>query len=285
MRCVSRIRLKNPNKRKAHSEPYIDVPCGYCGNCIANHANAWTFRLTIEEKISQSAHFITLTYDEEILKQNHHLHEYPSLDKSHCQNFLKRLRKYQSREHPEMDKIKYYLVGEYGEKKGRPHYHAIMFNLHIKTISILDKIWQGGKVHVGQVTRQSINYVTYYVFKKKTNKEQNERLQRANEFALMSKGIGEAYINNKKYHVENQTYTTFINGKPSSLPRYYRDLFFTRGEQIAIKNKYHNLSEEQRDKEIKRLQKLNRSNPEWEIDHREFSKQLNKLNKLKNDKF
>ena len=94
--------------------------------------NQWSFRLREELKDSESAHFLTLTYDDEhiIITGNNE----PTLYKRDVQLFLKSLRKLQKQ------KIKYYFVGEYGGKTDRPHYHAIIFNLTKDTLVKIPRI-------------------------------------------------------------------------------------------------------------------------------------------------
>lgn len=135
----------------------------------------------------QNATFATLTYDDE------HLPEGGTLVPKHTQDWLKRLRR-----QIEPTKIRYYLVGEYGEKTGRPHYHAIIFGLsyHGRDAEIMQTTWGKGGCYFGDVTKDSTAYVTGYVTKKWTNKNDPKVLEflkgRHPEFARMSKrpGIG-----------------------------------------------------------------------------------------------
>lgn len=224
MRCASPIRIKNPakNKRKAAKTPFVDVPCGKCGNCLANKANDWTFRLSIEEKKAVSAFFITLTYEDEYLPFNENGDA--TLHKPDFQKFVKRLRKAQLKMFPKSKKIIYYAVGEYGENYQRPHYHAIMFNVNYDVALQIDKIWGHGLAHIGEVNKQSINYCTYYVLKRDVRKSKS--IGRVPEFSLMSKGIGEGYEQNKDYHLNNKTMVAVVNGNNYRLPSYYRRKWF-----------------------------------------------------------
>lgn len=115
-----------------------------------------------------------------------------SLAKRDVQLFFKRLRKSQ----PEGTSIKYYTVGEYGGKTFRPHYHAIVFNAAINTIQ---DAWQMGTVHYGTVSGASIGYTLKYMAKiSRIPLHSND--DRVPEFALMSKGLGEAYLKKKWSH-------------------------------------------------------------------------------------
>ena len=151
------------------------VPCGRCPSCLKRRQSGWIFRLEQELKVSRSAHFITLTYDDENLKCSPH--GLLTLDKKDHQLFMKRLRdkinfdiaktygttkKLANQFAPT---LRYYSCGEYGETTLRPHYHSIIFNLpsyylepdkidtKIKKteLSRLEKIWGKGSIHVGDV--------------------------------------------------------------------------------------------------------------------------------------
>lgn len=113
--------------------------------------------------------FITLTYDDE------HLPDDLSVDVRVFQRFMKRLRKRYGAG------IRFFHCGEYGSKKFRPHYHAILFNHDFedkvlwKTQSNgerlyvsagLQELWPQGYSSVGTVTFQSASYVARYVTKK-----------------------------------------------------------------------------------------------------------------------
>lgn len=96
----------------------LNVPCGKCMACRIARSREWTTRLIHELSYWDKASFVTLTYD------NEHLPSDNSLSVRHWQLFMKRLRK-----QVEPLKIKYFASGEYGDKFGRPHYHAIIFGL------------------------------------------------------------------------------------------------------------------------------------------------------------
>lgn len=270
---------------KRSKEPFITVACQRCNNCLRKKANDKTFQIAVEEKNSQSAHFITLTYeDTELYKQTEgDMDAYPSVDKRDVQLFYKRLRKFQTKYHKEMKPIKYYTVSEYSPTNGRPHYHAIVFNLHPNVKSQISKIWAKGNVHTGAVSSASINYVTYYVFEKRENKPLNQYYQRENEFSLTSQNLGHAYLKNKKYHVDNKTFLAIVNGKTFSLPNYYKEKMFTKGQINSINKKYEAQTEIERQKEIQRLLKLGHKNPEYALESRLF-KQQEKLTHTKKEK-
>lgn len=173
------------------------------------------------------------------------------------QKFIKRLRK-----HLGDKKIKYYLCGEYGDKKNRPHYHVILFGHDFEdkelnkmsngnalyTSETLGKIWTKGYHYIGHVTFESAAYVARYVMKKWkkdsredepmvnmanaiVNRETGEILEVEPEFCLMSRGrekgtaIGASWLEQFRGDTDKDFIT--IKGQPMSLPKYY-DLLLER---------------------------------------------------------
>src|SRR5678816_1259739 len=140
--CLTPFFIKDGNGKQ------VLVPCSKCTTCKARRVSAWSFRLMQEQKKSISAHFITLTYND--THQPITKNGYRSLRKRHLRSFFKRLRKAQtSKGRVPAKAIKYFAVGEYGGKVGRPHYHLLLFNCDIKTIQ---KAWSASK-HVYIVTK------------------------------------------------------------------------------------------------------------------------------------
>lgn len=219
MPCDSTITVRNKRGER------FEVPCGKCPPCKLRRVQGWVFRLQQEENRCLCAHFVTLSYDTNhvpITKNG-----FMTLRKSDVQNFFKRLRKMV----PDV-KVKYYLAGEYGTKRSRPHYHAIIFNVTDR--NLYAKAWalegkQFGTVHIGQVSGASIAYTLKYIDKPQTPRK-HARDDRQREFSLMSKGLGENYVTDatKEYHnrsLENN-FLTERGGKRIALPRFYRYKLF-----------------------------------------------------------
>jgi len=210
MRCISPLTLKTG----------LTVPCGHCNFCLANRRADWSFRLYQENKVSQSAHFLTLTYDDTTVPVGDDCF---SLCKRDLQLFTKRLRKENG------SKLRYYSVGEYGTRTQRPHYHSIMFNLQKRVLQSLPQIWGLGLVHIGDVNAASIHYVTKYVI----NADKQVR-GREPPFCVMSRrpGIGASYLEtHQNYHRDAMRYYSRQKGIYSRLPRYFKDKFFTKDEK------------------------------------------------------
>lgn len=208
-----------------HDGELLVVPCGKCLPCLVNKRNDWSFRLMQEYKGSRSAAFITLTYSAKYVPDN-------GLSKRHVQLFMKRLRKSYGK------KLRYYLVGEYGTKTQRPHYHLLLFNFDVEHESFIRSAWSArsgepfGLVHIGEVTEASIRYCTKYVIQRGgaflgTSKS---------PFALMSRayGLGANYLTDQmiSWHrggsIREMTagsakVFTMQFGVKGRLPRYYKD--------------------------------------------------------------
>jgi len=244
--CLTPITLFRKTGTGLNKKSRSDVvPCGKCPNCVKRRSIGWVFRLKEEHKVSQTACFLTLTYEDEklpITKDGWY-----TLDKRHLQLFMKRLRKSIKDVYDEEYKIRYYAVGEYGSKFGRPHYHYIMFNLpkdiidasyvenRINRNEVLEGIWTNGHIDVGTVTEKSIAYVSGYCHKTLYNHPEDIDVQK--EFSLMSKGIGKAYLTDsvKKYYQNKKIpYLTIEEGQKHIMPRYYKDKLYTKAEKSVM---------------------------------------------------
>lgn len=216
----------------------LELPCGRCTRCRLEKSRQWAVRCMHELQMHDESAFANLTLDDE--------HWEPSLDHKHFQGFMKRLR------HARPDAaISYYMSGEYGEKYGRPHYHAILFGVgfpdktyygkspsghHLYTSKELDALWQRGECKIGAVTFESAAYVARYVMKKLNGEKAESQYKRVDpatgeqielkpEYSRMSlkPAIGRRWI--EKYHPEVYPNDQVISrGHPAKPPRYY-DLY------------------------------------------------------------
>lgn len=219
---------------------YYYVRCGKCEACLSLRRSQWAFRLTKELENSESAYFLTLTYDDEHLPYDKKVVNgeevyVQTVCKKDVQLFFKRLRK-----SIQPFKIRYFLVSEYGPKTFRPHYHLILFNfpnaLKRKLDDYLQNAWNLGFITVAPVNSSRINYVCSYcldysMLPKHLNKN----------FMLCSRrpGLGHAYLehnNTVSYHRNNMDFNGYVisGTKPYKipLPRYYRDKLFTDVERL-----------------------------------------------------
>lgn len=182
----------------------VPVPCGRCIGCRLDYSRSWAVRCLLESKYHENNQFITLTYDDNHLPSDNSVH------KRDLQLFFKRIRKYM-KSYYNIDNIKYYACGEYGDKSMRPHYHVIFFGLplydkkflscsrgvNLYTSDIVSKCWPLGIHSVGDVNYETAAYTARYVMKKRkgiyASWYADHNLEP--EFVLMSRrpGIGLQY--------------------------------------------------------------------------------------------
>ena len=220
------------DRRKASYGGVVGEPqiaCGQCIGCRLERSRQWAIRCVHEAQLHERNCFITLTYD------NDHLPSGGTLVKKHFQDFMKSLR------HKVSDRIRYFHCGEYGEKFGRPHYHAIMFGFDfpdkrlwrisggekLYVSEMLSETWGKGHCSVGSVSFDSAAYVARYCVKKITGSEAESHYQgRLPEYTTMSRrpGIGKGWFD--KYSGDAfPSDSILIRGKEMKVPRYYDRVF------------------------------------------------------------
>ena len=223
---------------------YIEIPCGKCEVCKANQARQKGERAMAEASLYLYNECINLTYNEENLPRNSSGRG--TLRYEDVQLFKKRLLKYW-KEHYNEDKIKFLCACEYGEQYGRPHYHMIMFNFqcHDKydwgqskkgskqfRSPIIEKLWGLGNVTLGEVTPETIQYVSNYCLKKFKGKKAKgvyEKMGIEPEMVRGSNrnGLGSAFWaqHKKTYEEHGKCFLGTFNGlKTLYTNRYYDEL-------------------------------------------------------------
>lgn len=201
--------LIKPFPKDFHGDSGIDgivtIPCGKCIGCRLDYSRQWANRCMLEMQYHEEAWFVTLTYDQAHVPLSWYTDpdtgeafQAMTLRKRDFQLFMKRLRK-----EYEPQKIRFFAAGEYGDKKLRPHYHVILFGLHIDDLQLyeehvgdfpyytserLQKVWDSGldnwidlkyiskggitplatrgMVIIAPVNWQTCAYVARYVIKK-----------------------------------------------------------------------------------------------------------------------
>lgn len=200
-------------------------PCTKCLPCRFNRRRMWTHRIVLESLQHSESSFLTLTYDDD------HLPAGGTLVPRDVQLFIKRLRKF-----IEPLKLRYFFVGEYGDKTWRPHYHAALFGIGTGFAGIIKEAWPAGHVYLGDLTLHSAQYVAGYTVKKMTAKDDARLNGLYPEFARMSlrPGIGALSVPDivkslqceagAKYVVENGDIprTLSTGGKTMPIGRYMR---------------------------------------------------------------
>jgi len=166
-------------------------PCGKCHNCRINRKRDWQARLLLEAASSAFSLFITLTIGVEDAKADSYC---TYLDKGTVQRFLKRLRKPLPK-----GAVRYLIVGEYGTRAGRAHYHALIFSSVPLSQDLVSKAWGQGHVDFGDVQQESIDYCLACCLKSSDSDDTlsgDDALRRSchPEFRLHSQGLGKAAL-------------------------------------------------------------------------------------------
>lgn len=221
--------------------PCLDIPCGQCIGCRLDRSLDWAVRISCEASLYKQNCFITLTYAPENLPLG------GSLCLAHFQLFMKRLRSKYGKN------IRFFHCGEYGEKLGRPHYHACLLNFdfadklyHRSTArgdkiyrsASLEQLWPYGLSEIGDVTFESAAYVARYVTKKVTGKLAPDHYaiepvidestgeivdSKRPEYTTMSRrpGIGAPWL--EKFHADVYSHDYFVtrSGAKMKPPRFF----------------------------------------------------------------
>lgn len=231
------------DRNKGYIDMPVTIPCGQCIGCRLEYSRQWAIRCVHEAQMHDENAFVTLTFAPEHLPKDRSIH------KEDLQKFMRRLRKII---YPH--KVRFFGCGEYGEKRGRPHYHVLIFGygfpdkkLHgishgnrLYVSPTLERAWPYGYALIGDVTFQSAAYVARYISKKITggtleaqakrdqeytivDEETGECFNISPEFCLMSRrpGIGYAWFLNYKRDTDKDFIT--INGQRMTLPKYYNE--------------------------------------------------------------
>lgn len=200
------------------------------------------------EKATRASNY-SQTSSEQALRQIDSLHP------RDAQLFMKRLRFNLAKLNPSA-RVRFYLVGEYGERFGRPHYHIALFGEdfsddrryhytsdsghNVWRSSRLEELWPYGNSEVGELTIESAAYIAAYVLKKINGKKADEHYRRTDpntgqeiwiepEFAFMSRGgrrgrgIAAEWLS--KYMSDVYPHDHVVhNGKQLKPPRYFDKL-------------------------------------------------------------
>lgn len=246
------------------SFPYKLIPCGRCDGCRLAYSKQWANRCLMELESHDSAFFVTLTYNDQFVPKSYYTdgdgvcQMSLTLQKRDFQLFMKRLRQEFSH-----DRIRFFASGEYGDNTFRPHYHAILFGLHLDDLTPSGKSPEGfqyyysprfqrcwsqqvnllgdrskqapyqemGYALVAPVTWETCAYVARYTMKKLRGNQRffYEEFSLEPPFSLMSlkPGIGADYLRNHPdiYDYSYINLMTEKGGKKVPHPRYLDKLF------------------------------------------------------------
>lgn len=218
------------------------VPCGKCSECLNQRSKMYALRCLMEAREHDEVCSLILTYDKPHLGDGR-------LHYDHVRAFFKRLRRYVEYRYGKTG-LKFFVCGEYGDKKKRPHWHMMIFGwkpdkdreefkfypsgstkqLRNKSLK-LQELWQQGYVDVAvDFDDTHAFYISRYVQKKfvkgsdldSTQKPLMEEQQYFPE-KYCSPGLGNEYffkhmktfLREGKIEVAGHTY---------AIPRCFKDL-------------------------------------------------------------
>jgi hypothetical protein len=206
---------------------FYSLNCQSCDACLMNRANEWGLRAQHEMKFHHATSFVTLTYDNDNLPFGR------TLVKRHYQNFLKNLRYW----YPDMS---YMLCGEYGSKRGRPHYHALLFGVDfpdqtffekrgsfpVFTSDRLSQSWgRKGLAVVSPASYETAAYIARYTLKKREHRFSKGGILVPEFFQpSLKRSIGKDFF----FSFHSDCFPTgylIKDGFKVPVPRYYRKLY------------------------------------------------------------
>lgn len=152
--CVNPVLLPNGQ----------EVACHKCWQCIKRKVEDWTGRCIAESKTAFMTRSVTLTYGrDKHLDAVDHLRA-AVLTYSDVQTYIRSMR----------DAgyiVRYFIVGEYGSKKGRSHWHGVLFfdgtKLPLRPLdrNFMDTHWPHGHSFWQQGSPETLQYVCKYITK------------------------------------------------------------------------------------------------------------------------
>lgn len=219
MLCTSPITVPRPGQSYSAL-----VGCGQCIPCRVNRSRVWAHRLELEADLHADNSFITLSYEDAYLPRLGDTRvgdridscvipeQMSTLRPRDYRLFMKRLRKAWLEQTGQ--KLRFYLVGEYGDETERAHYHLALFGFPTcrrgRTLrrgrstrplwaeccefcKLIGDAWGYGDVDLGRLEPESANYLAGYILKKMTRPDDIRLNGRHPEFSRMSNqngGIG-----------------------------------------------------------------------------------------------
>lgn len=158
------------------------VPCRNCWRCRQNKINDWVGRCIAESRTSVGWSAITLTYGPDSEGEKNHIRA-AVLTYSDVQKYFKLLRRHG---YP----LRYLVAGEFGAKKGRAHWHMIVFwtkrvPKHIEDgketdmplrCRFIERHWPHGFSQWDTGNEKAIRYVCKYVSKDLLDAERQQQV-------------------------------------------------------------------------------------------------------------
>lgn len=225
-----------PNKKNKFNPPvlkderlrYVPVECGKCIECRKKKKREWTMRLCEEIRNDNKCYFVTLTFNDESLKNL----SKECFKRNCCMNneethivVTKAIRRYLEliRKHTGKS-VKHWFITEKGEDFERIHLHGLIWG-----DKDLLQHWKYGFTYCGKfVNETTINYITKYMLK------QCEKDKTFIGKIFASAGIGKGYLKRCRENEyagkdTNENYRT-KTGMKIPLAEYFRRKIYSEEE-------------------------------------------------------
>lgn len=309
--CLNPIWIKNKGYYRLGGMPYVECPCGHCEECADTRAidyfvRTWALYRSLPE--NWSVWFCTFTFNEEnvprsrvMARQHSELTGYyiTQIGETRCfdhrilHRFTKSYRQYYRRdlglEPPHM-----LITCEFGDKFGRPHYHAIVFlprQMTWQTFKAeIERFWHYGftkNVSLARVdglehersVENSIKYVVKYVTKGNgysmpyyfnhgdrvflgdvPPEYYTPRVFTTNHFGAALEKV----LTKQNYEDNKITFQVHGKWKEFNLPSYFRRRYYTSTKVIKVE-KYYKNTYWHRDKLCKRITSETEYSNDYEV--------------------
>ena len=217
------------------------APCGKCDYCKQQKLDGIVQRLQFEFDSTYQTLFVTYTYDDDHVCQN--------LSKSDAKTMISDLKNTLNRAYGTWKdgrlassfKFKYFLVGEYGEKRGRVHMHLLLFLPKSVDWHLIQSSNRFGYICDIQVAgKGSLYYVAEYCVKSLVSDDNVQYQGKSDPFYLQSNGIGISFVNSrlgKSLRMANSYEYRDAKGYKHILPKYLRNKTFDYFQRQAISDK------------------------------------------------
>lgn len=193
----------------------LKTPCRQCWQCKENRTNDWIGRCIAERETAVAASVVTLTYGGGDVAESRFLR------KSDMTAYIKNIRN-------DGRKVRYFFVGEYGSKKGRAHWHCVLFwpepmpHRELRK-NLQDEWWPHGWSYWDAADAAGIRYVMKYI-----NKEVSD------DVAARSIGMSRKPILGRNYFIELATRYVELGISPQRPFYKFREVLDKNGKPVEF---------------------------------------------------
>ena len=246
------LKIANNSKHGAESlfgsapDYLVKVDCGLCVECQTKRGNNWKTRLLDEYHYHKKKFpddkviFGTLTIAPQFMDR----FDTPTKVDKEIRKFFERYRKMFG------CSFRHYLTSEYGEKRGRLHFHFIGFRM-LCNIAELRRLWPFGRVDMQTLKGpQGLTYVSGYITKVVKGDKLSKQsipffIDKSKKTKVwVSPALGKDYCLdelNRSFHSQHHKplyIRQHSNGLPFAIPRYYLDKLFSPVDLANRKAEY-----------------------------------------------